>query len=138
VNTSKSDTVCVIVERDLECPPEKVWRALTQPHLIQEWLMKNDFLPVVGHRFKLSEDWGSIDCRVLEIEPQRRLAYTWEAFKVETVVTFTLTVTVTGTHLRVVQDGFLAAPEHRRFVAGAQHGWSSFLGKLDLLLAGVV
>jgi uncharacterized protein YndB with AHSA1/START domain len=43
----------VVVEREIPFPPEKVWRALTQPHLIEEWLMKNDFKPVAGHRFNL-------------------------------------------------------------------------------------
>ena len=42
----------VVVERELPHPPEKLWRALTQPHLIEQWLMKNDFRPAVGHRFK--------------------------------------------------------------------------------------
>jgi uncharacterized protein YndB with AHSA1/START domain len=68
----------VVVEREIAFPPEKIWRALTQPHLIQEWLMKNDFKPVPDHRFKLTAEWGSVDCRVLEIEPNRTLAYTWE------------------------------------------------------------
>src|SRR4029434_10127946 len=67
----------VIVERDIPHPPEKIWRALTQPHLIQEWLMKNDFQPVVGHDFKLSADWGAVDCRVTAVEPNKTLAYTW-------------------------------------------------------------
>jgi uncharacterized protein YndB with AHSA1/START domain len=48
------ETRSVVVEREFAAPPEKLWRALTQPHLIEEWLMKGDFAPVVGHRFKLS------------------------------------------------------------------------------------
>ena len=56
-------TRSVVVEREIPYPPEKIWRALTQPHLIEEWLMKNDFNPVVGHRFKLRGDWGGVlDC----------------------------------------------------------------------------
>ena len=43
----------VVVEREFPHPPEKLWRALTQPHLMEEWLMKNDFKPAVGHRFNL-------------------------------------------------------------------------------------
>ena len=59
-------------------PPEKIWRALTQPHLIEEWLMKNDFQPVVGHSFNLRGDWGGVlDCEVLAVEPNRTLSYTW-------------------------------------------------------------
>jgi uncharacterized protein YndB with AHSA1/START domain len=57
-----SETLSVTVERDLAYPPEKIWRALTQPHLIAEWLMKNDFAPVVGHGFRFTADWGGVDC----------------------------------------------------------------------------
>ena len=79
-------------------PPEKLWRALTQPHLIEEWLMKNDFKPVVGHSFNLRGDWGGVlDCEVLAVEPNKVLSYTWNfrhddaAFNLRSVVTFTLT-----------------------------------------------
>ena len=81
----------VVVEREIPHPPEKIWRALTQPHLIQEWLMKNDFMPIVGHDFKLSADWGAVECRVTAVEPNRTLAYTWGAYGLESVVTWTLT-----------------------------------------------
>jgi uncharacterized protein YndB with AHSA1/START domain len=74
-----TETRSVIVEREIPFPPEKVWCALTQPHLIEEWLMKNDFEPVVGHRFELRADWGSFDCQVLTIEPNKTLSYTWAA-----------------------------------------------------------
>ena len=67
----------VIIERDLPHPPEKIWRALTQGHLIEEWLMKNDFKPVVDHRFKLRADWGAVDCQVMAVEPNKTLSYTW-------------------------------------------------------------
>ena len=71
-----TETRSVIVEREIAYPPEKIWRALTQPHLIEEWLMKNDFMPVVGHRFNLRADWGAVDCQVREVEPNKRLSYT--------------------------------------------------------------
>jgi uncharacterized protein YndB with AHSA1/START domain len=57
-----TETLSVVVERQLPHPPEKIWRALTQGPLLEEWLMKNDFKPVVDHRFKFSADWGSVDC----------------------------------------------------------------------------
>ena len=64
--TTAAETHSVVIEREMPYPPEKLWRALTQPHLIEEWLMKNDFKPVVGHRFKLRGDWGGVlDCKVL-------------------------------------------------------------------------
>ena len=71
-------TKSVIVEREFAYPPEKLWRALTQPHLIQQWLMKNDFSPIVGHRFNLKGDWGGVlECEVLKAEPNEVLSYTW-------------------------------------------------------------
>jgi len=131
-----SDTVSVVVEREFPHPPEKLWRALTQPHLIAEWLMKNDFVPQVGHRFKLSGDWGGVlDCEVLELEPNETLAYTWDfansdtRFDLKSVVTFTLTRTGAGTKLRMEQSGF--RPDQPQASGGARHGWTAFLGKLD-------
>jgi uncharacterized protein YndB with AHSA1/START domain len=127
------ETRTVIVEREFPFPPEKLWRALTQPHLIEEWLMKNDFKPVVDHRFNLRGDWGAADCRVLTIEPNKALSYSWAAMGLESVVTWTLTPTDTGTHLRVEQAGF--KPDQQRAFQGAKFGWQKFLGNLEQVLA---
>jgi uncharacterized protein YndB with AHSA1/START domain len=132
MTNASTETRSVIVERDIAFPPEKVWRALTQPHLIEEWLMKNDFTPVVGDRFKLSADWGSVDCRVLAVEPNKTLSYTWEAFGLESVVTWTLTATSTGTHLRMEQSGF--GPDQQQAYQGARFGWQKFFGSLVQVL----
>src|SRR6185369_8682661 len=72
---SMSETKSVIVERELPVPPEKLWRALTQPHLIADWLMQNDFAAMAGHRFQFTADWGSVDCQVLTVEENRTLSY---------------------------------------------------------------
>ena len=125
----------VVVERDISHPPEKIWRALTQPHLIQEWLMKNDFKPVVGHHFDLRADWGSVGCEVLAIEPHKMLSYTWAAHGLESVVTWTLTPTRTGTHLRMEQSGF--RPDQQQAYQGAQHGWPNFFANLEQVLARI-
>src|SRR5215470_3245484 len=71
MNETSTEARSVVVERELPYPPEKIWRALTQPHLIEEWLMKNDFKPVVEHRFNFRADWGAVDCRVVAVEPNR-------------------------------------------------------------------
>jgi uncharacterized protein YndB with AHSA1/START domain len=130
-----TQTRSVVVEREIAFPPEKIWRALTQPHLIAEWLMKNDFQPTVGHNFKLSADWGSVDCQVTAVEPNRALSYTWGAYGLGTVVTWTLTPTSTGTHLRMEQSGF--GPGQGQAYQGAKHGWQQFLGSLEQLLARI-
>jgi uncharacterized protein YndB with AHSA1/START domain len=127
-----TETATVIVERDVSFPPEKIWRALTQPHLIAEWLMQNDFQPVTDHKFKFTADWGSIDCKVLVVEPNKSLSYTWAAMGVETVVTWTLTPTAAGTHLRMEQAGFRA--DHKQAIGGARFGWQKFLTNLEQLL----
>jgi uncharacterized protein YndB with AHSA1/START domain len=133
MNQTASETLTVTVERDIPHPPEKLWRALTQPHLIEEWLMKNDFKPAVGHKFKLSGDWGAATCEVLEIVPQKTLSYTWSAMGLESVVTFTLTRTGNGTHLRMDQAGF--RPDQQQAYHGAQWGWQKFFGNLEEVLA---
>ncbi len=139
MTNSAAETRSVVVERDLPHPPEKIWRALTQPHLIQEWLMKNDFKPAVGHRFNLRGEWGGVlDCEVLEVKPHKALSYTWNfahddpAFNLQSVVTFTLTPTSRGTHLRVEQKGF--RPDQKQANAGAIAGWHQFLAKLEQIL----
>ncbi len=133
MNQTATETRSVIVERDLSFPPERIWRALTQPHLIEEWLMKNDFAPIADHRFNFRADWGSVDCRVLVVEPNRTLSYTWAAFGLESVVTWTLTATGTGTHLRMEQSGF--RPDQQQAYQGAKAGWQRFLANLDKVVA---
>lgn len=135
-----AETRTVVVEREFAHAPEKIWRALTQPHLIAEWLMKNDFALAVGHRFNLRGDWGGVlDCEVLTIEPNRTLSYTWNfahddaAFALTSVVTFTITPTRNGAHLRMEQAGF--RPDQKQAFGGARHGWEQFLANLDQVLA---
>jgi uncharacterized protein YndB with AHSA1/START domain len=131
-----TETRSVIIEREIAHPPEKIWRALTQPHLIAEWLMQNDFKLAVGHRFNLRGDWGGVlDCEVVSIEPNKSLSYTWNfahddaAFALQSVVTFTLTPTRTGTRLRMEQSGF--NPNQKQAFGGAKAGWQKFLAKLE-------
>ena len=140
MNDTSIETRSVVVEREFAFPPEKLWRALTRPHLIEEWLMKNDFKPVVGHSFNLRGEWGGVlDCEVLAVDPSRTLSYTWNfanddpAFSLKSVVTFTLTPTSRGTHLRMEQSGF--RPDQKQAYGGANAGWQQFLAKLDQLLA---
>src|SRR4029078_441422 len=126
MTNTATETRTVVVEREFPHPPEKLWRALTQPHLIEEWLkMKNDFKPAVVNRFNVHGDWGGVlDCEVLSLEPNTALTYSWDlvhedpAFNLKSTVTFTLTATSTGTHLRMEQSGF--RPDQRRAYHGAR------------------
>ena len=137
-----AETRTVTVEREFPHPPEKLWRALTQQHLIEDWLMQNDFQPVVGHRFNLRGEWGGVlDCEVLEIEPHETLSYSWDfanenpAYALKSVVTFTLTPTAGGTRLRMEQSGFGA--HQKQAFGGAYAGWKKFLENLNEVVARI-
>lgn len=130
-----TETRTVVVEREMPFAPEKIWRALTLPHLIEEWLMKSDFKPVVDQRFNFRADWGAVDCRVVAVEPHKTLSYTWAAHGLESVVIWTLTPTTTGTHLRMEQSGF--RPDQEQAYQGAKVGWKQFFGGLEQLLGRI-
>jgi uncharacterized protein YndB with AHSA1/START domain len=133
MNETSTETRSIVVEREIPFPPEKIWRALTQPQLVEEWLMKNDFKPIVDHRFGLRFDWGTVNCQVLAVEPNKTLAYTWVSGDLESVVTWTLTPTRMGTHLRMEQSGF--RPDQPRYYQGAKAGWPRFFANLEQVLA---
>jgi uncharacterized protein YndB with AHSA1/START domain len=139
--TFQPQTDSISFDFDLHHAPEKVWRALTDPVLLAEWL-----LPVVGSKlepgaaftFKAQPQpgWdGIVNCRFLEIEAHRKLSYTWVVGDMDTVVTFTLTPTVSGTRLSLVQSGF--EPDQKQNIAGARYGWKMMGGKLVDLLATI-
>jgi uncharacterized protein YndB with AHSA1/START domain len=129
-----TETLSVIVEREIPLPPEKIWRVLTQPDLIEQWLMKNDFKPVVGHRFNLRADWGVVDCQVMAVEPNKKLSYSWAAYGLETVVVWTL-IAGAGTLLRMEQSGF--PPDQPQYYEGAKGGWQQFFAALEKVLAQI-
>jgi uncharacterized protein YndB with AHSA1/START domain len=133
--TQTNDTKTLIVEREMPHSLEKVWRALTQGPLIEEWLMKNDFKPVVGHCFDLRADWGVVDCQVLAVEPNKKLSYAWEALGLKSVVTWTLTPTSSGTHLRMEQSGF--RPDQQQAYQGAKYGWQKFFAGLERVVGAL-
>jgi len=139
-------TRSIVIEREMPHAPERVWRALTRGTLIEEWLMKNDFQPVVGHRFNFRATpmphWnGVVDCQVLAVEPNQRLSYSWNASGEEaagglkTVVTWTLTPTESGVLVRMEQSGF--RPEDEANYQGANYGWQRYIGGLERVAAGL-
>jgi uncharacterized protein YndB with AHSA1/START domain len=93
-------------------PPENVWRALTDPQAIAQWLMKNNFEPRLGHKFQFRVEpkprgWsGIVDCEILHLDPPRLLAYSWCGSGINTVVTWTLEPVAEGTRLRLEHRGF--------------------------------
>ncbi len=130
----------VVIERVFPHPPEKLWRALTESSLVAQWLMKNDFEPVVGREFKFRMDpmpqWdGVIECEVLVVDPLKQLSYSWKALGLDSVVMFTLSPAEGGTHVRMEHSGF--APDQQAAYQGATWGWQKFLGELERLLGGL-
>jgi uncharacterized protein YndB with AHSA1/START domain len=140
--TARSQTESISFDFDLHHAPEKVWRALTDPVLLAEWLLPVVDLklePGAAFTFKAPPQpgWdGSVNCRFVEIEAQRKLSYTWVVgFGIDTVVTFTLTRTASGTRLSLVQSGF--RPDQKQNRGGARYGWKMMGGKLVDLLARI-
>ncbi len=139
--TAPSQYESLAFEFDLHHAPEKVWRALTDPALLTEWL-----LPVVGLKLETGASFtfntqpqpgwdGVVHCRVRDIEVNRKLSYTWVVEDLDTVVTFTLVPTESGTRLMIVQSGF--KPEQKRNFGGARYGWNMMGGRLVDLLASI-
>jgi len=138
--TAPSQTESISFEFEMAHPPEKVWRTLTDPVLLAEWL-----LPVVG--FKLEPGaaftfnasphpgWdGTVNCRLREVESCRKISWAWVVGDIDTVVTFSLTPIDAGarTRLCIVQSGF--KPDQRQAFGGARYGWGMMSEKLvDLL-----
>jgi uncharacterized protein YndB with AHSA1/START domain len=139
--TAPAQIETISFEFDLPHSPEKVWRALTDPALLAEWL-----LPVIGLELEPGAaftiktqaypGWdGTVNCRILEIEAQRKISYTWPVPFLDTVVTFTLTPTASGTRLSLVQSGF--TPDQKQESGGARYGWKMMGEKLVDLLARI-
>jgi uncharacterized protein YndB with AHSA1/START domain len=135
----------IVVERILPHPPENVWRVLTTSELISQWLMPNDFQPVVGHRFtfrtKPMGRWdGTVDCEVLACEAPRLLRYSWAGgsddnaeygSRLHSVVTWTLTPVADGTRLHMEHDGF--GPGNEFAFQAMSGGWERIAGRISEL-----
>ncbi len=140
--TEPSQTDAITFDVELKHRPEKVWRAITDPVLLNEWL-----LPVTGFQLAAGTPFtfqtqphpgwdGRVQCRVVEIELHKKLSYSWVVGDMlNTVVTFTLTKTATGTHLSLVQTGF--KPEQKQNFGGARYGWKLMGNKLIDVVAGL-
>jgi len=139
--TARSQIESISFEFDLHHSPEKVWRALTDPVLLAEWL-----LPAIGLELERGAEFmfktqaypgwdGTVNCRFLEIEPHHKLSYTWSVPFLDTVVTFTLAPSASGTRLSLVQSGF--TPDQKRESGGARYGWKLMAEKLVDLLGRV-
>jgi len=145
--TATAQTESIAFEFDLQHSPERVWQALTDPVLLKEWLLPVfdlELEPGAAFLFKREPmpGWdGTVNCRLLEVEAPRKLSYSWvvgepdSEFFLDTVVTFTLTPTTSGTRLNLLQAGF--KPHQKQNFAGARYGWTMMGQKLVDLLARI-
>jgi uncharacterized protein YndB with AHSA1/START domain len=139
--TARSQSETISFEFDLPHGPQKVWRALTDPALLAEWLLpvvELNLEPGAAFTFKAQPQpgWdGLVNCRFIEIEADRKLSFAWAVgdMEIDTVVTFTLAPTASGTRLSLVQSGF--KPDQKQNFGGARYGWKMMGGKLVDLLA---
>jgi uncharacterized protein YndB with AHSA1/START domain len=139
--TAKGQTESIAFELDLQHAPAKVWRALTEPKLLSEWLLPIAALKLEpGSTFTFNAppqpNWdGVVDCKLLEVEAQKTLRYRWIVGEIDTIVTLTLTPTASGSLLSVVQTGF--KENQKQNFGGARYGWKMMSGKLIDLLAKI-
>jgi uncharacterized protein YndB with AHSA1/START domain len=137
--TAATQTKSIITERVMPHSPQKIWRALTQAPMVAEWLMKNDFKPVVGHKFRFEAKpmpgWkGYTNCEVLEVVEPSKLSYAWgdgteSDSGLKTIVTWTLTPTANGTLVRMEHSGF--RPEDEMGRQAMSGGWPGILERLE-------
>jgi len=126
-------------------PVAIVWDYLTRPELMAEWLMKNDFEPIVGHAFtfrtspieKLAFD-GIIYCTVLELVPQKKLVYSWKLgpgggkIELDSIVTWTLREKEQGTELLLEHTGMKEA--NFDMYMAMNEGWRKNIQKINDLI----
>ena len=123
--------------------PQEVWEYLTKPELIEQWLMKSDFQPIEGHKFRFtftakpgSEYEGVVQCEVLEVTPFTRLSYTWDGGTLDksrhfnSTVIWTLVPKDNGTELLLEHNGFTMLED----ILNHTNGWNSCLKKFEELI----
>ena len=147
---SKSDTQDIVVDEVFPHAPETIWKTLTTGELIGRWIemAPTGFEPVKGKHFTFQATpagaWdGIIHCQVLEAIPNERLVYAWKGghegnvgygSRLDTVVTWTLSMVENGTRLRLVHSGF-ALPKNDTAFKNLSDGWKKVVRNLDAIAA---
>jgi uncharacterized protein YndB with AHSA1/START domain len=122
--------------------PKEVWDYLTRPELIEQWLMKSDFKPIVGQKFQFtftpkpdSKYQGTVNCEVLEIKPFTKLSYSWKGStkdgrKFNSIIVWTLVPKENGTELQLQHSGFNVLED----ILNHASGWSICLKRFEELI----
>jgi uncharacterized protein YndB with AHSA1/START domain len=133
-----TDTASPVIEHDelLHHPPAAVWRAMTDPALMERWWAPGDVRAEVGHRFTLDMgEWGVQRCQVLAVEPERLLRYTYAEGVIDTTITWTLAPEGDGTRLSLRHEGFdLDSPLGRTALEGMGAGWPGVVAAVGRVL----
>jgi len=124
--------------------PREVWDYLTKPELIEQWLMKTDFQPIVGHKFRFtftpkpdSKYEGIVHCEVLEVKPFTRLSYSWngrtqsKSRNFNSTIVWTLVPKDNGTELQLQHSGFEVLED----ILNHSNGWNSCLKRFEELIS---
>jgi len=126
--------------------PKEVWEYLTKPDLIEQWLMKSDFQPVAGHKFRFtfepkenSRYEGIVYCEVLEVIPFTKLSYSWNGStndqkrKFSSVVMWTLVPKENGTELQLQHSGLTFLED----ILNHTNGWKVCLARFEELITAI-
>ncbi|MDP4265731.1 MAG: SRPBCC domain-containing protein [Bacteroidota bacterium] len=123
--------------RHFNQPPQEVWEYLTKPELLEQWLGKTDFQPIVGHKFRFISPYGNDSyCEVLEVKPFTRLSYSWQKNSAKdhkpfnSIIVWTLVPGENGTELQLVHKGFTALEDY----TAHNNGWNTCLKQIEELL----
>jgi uncharacterized protein YndB with AHSA1/START domain len=147
MNEQVTGARAIVVERLMPHPPEKIWRALTEAHLIEQWLMQNDFEPRLRAEFMFRArpmgDWdGTVRCVVTAFDPPRRLSFSWTGGSVsnpkhgsalDSVVEWVLSPEPAGTRVRMEHSGF--KPRNEMAFEAMSSGWPRGLERLEQVSA---
>ncbi|WP_078382500.1 SRPBCC family protein [Sutcliffiella halmapala] len=127
----------LLLDFQFKSPINKVWDALTHSDTLAQWVMENNFKPIVGYKcqFRNTQIGLVVDSEVLVVDKPHKLSYTWVGGPIDTVVTWTLKQEGETTHLHLEQSGF--ETENQQAFMGAKYGWTSMVDQLQKVVGNV-
>jgi uncharacterized protein YndB with AHSA1/START domain len=134
---TKSATMdAVVLERTFDAPVARVWKALTDVDQMREWYFDlKEFKPQVGFEFSfvVEHEGNTYDhrCRITEVIPQKKIAYTWRyhGHEGDSLVTFELFPEGENTRLKLTHEGLDTFPKTAAFAReNFEKGWTQLIG----------
>ncbi len=124
----------LLLDFQFKSPINKVWDALTNSDTLAQWVMENNFKPIVGYKcqFRNVEIDLIVDSEVLVVDKPYKLSYTWVGGPIDTIVTWTLKEENGTTYLHLEQTGF--ETEDVQAFNGAKYGWAFKIEELKKVL----